>query len=86
MNLKAISVQVIIYDQAIIKICSQPGSNQMDCEKSEPSTKQEEKTNGTCNEIERQVENRNIQRVASFVIQGRSLSRMPSQCMALRKF
>jgi len=39
---------VIIYDQEIIKICSQPGSNQMDREKSEPSTKQEGKTNGTC--------------------------------------
>ena len=39
---------MIIYDQEIIKICSQLGSNQMDYEKDEPSTKQEGKTNGTC--------------------------------------
>ena len=44
---------VIIYDQEIIKISSQLGSHQMDCEKDEPSTKQEWKTSGTfCDEIE----------------------------------
>lgn len=38
---------VTIHDKETIKICSWPGSHQMDCEKSEPSTKQERKTNGT---------------------------------------
>ncbi len=51
---------MIIYDQEIIKICSQHGSNQLDCEKDEPSTRQEEKTNGTCDEIERQIDTENI--------------------------
>jgi len=53
---------VIIYDQEIIKICSQLGSNQMDCEKDEPSTKQEGKTNGTSTtKLKRQMEYRNGQ-------------------------
>jgi hypothetical protein len=36
----------MIYDKEIIKICNQPGSDQMDYEKDEPSTERREK-NGT---------------------------------------
>ena len=47
---------MIIYDQEIIKICSQLGSDQMDCEKDEPSTEQRKKNGTVTAKLKRQME------------------------------